>query len=283
MNAEKVLILGSRGFFGKNFISKFNSQVFYNDNLNLENYNELFSCVDSIKPTVIINCAGVVGSSIGNIDDVEIFERNNKILHNVFSVCSKFKTKLVVFSTYRVFGDVEQYSESDVHLSEMKNNSGYLLSKKVLDYYIKVYSKQIKILCLFLTNAYGEYDLFGEQSRIIPASIFKIYNYNNVFVDCNEKTQVNLLYIDDMLKIVENFLTNNVYCNKIVFNTKNTITIKNLHELIMDKMNRSIDIKYNNSKQIVSANSPKNTNFEFDYTDMEYGLSKTIDFYMRLK
>jgi dTDP-4-dehydrorhamnose reductase len=109
MNAEKVLILGSRGFFGKNFISKFNSQVFYNDNLNLENYEELFVYLNSIRPTVVINCAGVVGSSIGNIDDLEIFERNNKILHNVFSVCSKFKTKLVVFSTYRVFGDAEQY------------------------------------------------------------------------------------------------------------------------------------------------------------------------------
>jgi nucleoside-diphosphate-sugar epimerase len=283
MNAEKVLILGSRGFFGKNFISKFNSQVFYNDNLNLENYEELFVYLNSIRPTVVINCAGVVGSSIGNIDDLEIFERNNKILHNVFSVCSKFKTKLVVFSTYRVFGDAEQYSESDVHLSEIKNNSGYLLSKKVLDYYIKAYSEQIKILCLFLTNAYGEHDLFSEQSRIVPASIFKISNYDKVFIDCNEKTQVNLLYIDDIFKIVENFLTNNLYCNKIVFSTKNTITIKNLHELIMDKMNRSIDIKYNNSKQIVSANSPKNTNFKFDYTDMDYGLSKTIKFHMRHK
>ena len=283
MSAEKVLILGSRGFFGKNFISKFNSQVFYNDNLNLENYEELFVYLNSIKPTVVINCAGVVGSSICNIDDVEIFERNNKILHNVFSVCSKFKTKLVVFSTYRVFGDVEQYSESDVHLSEIKNNSGYLLSKKILDYYIKAYSEQIKILCLFLTNAYGEHDLFSEQSRIVPASIFKISNYDKVFVDCNGKTQVNLLYIDDILKIVEHLLNNNVYCNKIVFNTKNTITIKNLHELLMNKMNRSIDIKYNNSKQIVSANSPKNTNFEFDYTGTEYGLSKTIEFHMRLK
>jgi UDP-glucose 4-epimerase len=196
-------------------------------------------------------------------------------------VCSKFKTKLVVFSTYRVFGDAEQYSESDVHLSEIKNNSGYLLSKKILDYYIKAYSEQIKILCLFLTNAYGEHDLFSEQSRIVPASIFKISNYDKVFVDCNEKTQVNLLYIDDILKIVKHFLNNNVYCNNIVFSTKNTITIKNLHELIMNKMGKKIEIKYNNSKQIILANAPKNTNFEFDYTDMEYGLSKTIEFYIR--
>lgn len=272
------MILGSRGFFGKNFVSKYAcNNICYNDSLDLNNLEELESFIEESKPDVIVNCAGVVGSSIGNNNHVDIFERNNRITHNVFSACLKFNVNLVVFSTSRVFGQLSDYDEKDIHLSEIKNNFGYLLSKKILDYYVKMYSEHVRILCLFLTNVYGEFDTFEEYSKVVPASIYKIGIGQRFHASCNPETQINLCYIDDVVNSVNYCVANNIYGNLFMFDS--TLTIKQLHDLIMAEMKKEVDITYDNFKELVQINPPKKSFRLPNSTTIEQGLRKTINYY----
>ena len=74
MSIIKILILGSNGFFGKN-IKKLLKNINYEflcierkkiDILNKEQLDKVFISFD---PSIVINCAGMVGSSESNKDN----------------------------------------------------------------------------------------------------------------------------------------------------------------------------------------------------------------------
>ena len=160
---KKILILGSNGFIGKNLKKnlkevhddkKYEYIYLTKEKVDLKNKMSLKNYMEWKKPHIVINASGVVGSSLLNKEknDYNIFNENILILMNILECCKEINVeKIILFSTYRLFGeDVrENYDEYDINNAIIKNNFGYLESKKIQNIQMELFLKhyKIKIVC----------------------------------------------------------------------------------------------------------------------------------------
>ena len=306
----KILILGSNGFFGKNFkksLHKEEYEIFCLDktNINLLDYISLNTYFKTTQPNIVLHCAGIVGSSeINKLNNQFDILNNNIIINsNILNCCKENNVdKIFIFSTYRMFSDdiVEQYDETNlIHNTDRfmeHSNSGYLLSKHILQRQIQVYNKydKNKIICFILPNVYGKYDMFSVNGRIVPSLICKMYdamqNNTNVNINCNENTELNLVYINDIIKIVETCFYNDLSGDIIVFNEENIVTLQEISHYIKTVMNFQNDVLFKNEIPVTSTNIMKpniskfNTYFqEFKYTEILPSLQETVEYYISLQ
>lgn len=289
----KVIILGSRGFFGKNFIEYYNKinlyNIFYDNLLDIQNSIALDEYVNNIKPDVIINCAGIIGSSSMNIDDTTIFNSNLIINQNIFEICKKYNSHLILFSTYRLFSQEieDNYNETDYIKSNITNNFGYLYSKKCMNIQIEFYRKYFSITCLYLTNVYGLYDKYCINGRIIPAIIYKLNNFNNIQINCCKNTEINLIHIHDVIKLVDISITNKINDTIIIFYENNTFSIRYIIDFLCNIKNIQKNVNYTIDESIKKIKKPNQTKFKkyfqnFVFTDMKEGIKNTFEYYKNL-
>lgn len=309
----KILILGSNGFLGKNLKNLFkndskNIELLFVNKIEVDVTNKLMldSFFKENKPDIVINCCGVVGSSLinKNYDQLHIFNENTILNINILDCCKMHNVKkIIMFSTYRILNnksDVEFYDESNLHnyfhFNEQSNNIGYLLSKHVMDMQIKILQQNTEIIvtCLILPNIFGFYDNYCNNGKIIPSLLFKfkdaLMNNTNIYINCNENNKVNLIYINDLINIIkECCIDKDINGNMIVFNPNGTIDLKQLTDLIKSITNFENNIIFENpldnkdSKMII-PNTDKFKSFfpKFVFTDIPYSLSQTINYYFQL-
>jgi dTDP-4-dehydrorhamnose reductase len=109
---KKILILASTSFIGKNIKKKFEKKytIFCIDRKDVDFKNEelLKNAIKEIDPEIVINCCGIVGSSVKNknIHDYYILNENIILNANILNSCKNLNIKkIIVFSSYRLFGD----------------------------------------------------------------------------------------------------------------------------------------------------------------------------------
>jgi nucleoside-diphosphate-sugar epimerase len=299
---KKILILASTSFIGRN-IKKYLEKsytIFCVDRKDVDFKNEelLKSAIKQISPEIVINCCGVVGSSVKNknIHDYDILNENIILNANILNSCKNLNIKkIIVFSSYRLFGDKihENYDEDDIQTSEINYNVGYLTSKKVLDSQVKLFMKEYNtdIICLLMTNIFGRYDDFSINGRIVPSMIANIKkhldNQCDMMIPSSKNTLVNLVFVDDISKLVEIcILKENIRGNVIVFNKDGIITLDNLTNKISKLFNYKHDILFKDDHILTESNIMKPnlqvfSNFftDFKFTELETGLKATIDFF----
>lgn len=298
---KKILILASTGFIGKN-IKKYLEKKYIvlsidRKDVDFKNEELLKIAIKEIDPEIVIHCCGVVGSSVKNknIHDYDILNENIILNTNILNACKNINIKkIIVFSSYRLFGDEvhENYDENDVQMCNIKYNIGYLTSKKVLDAQIKLFMNEYKIdvICLFMTNIFGCYDDFAVNGRIVPSMIANIKqnkdNNTDMIVNSNKNTLVNLVFVDDISKIIEIcVLTENIRGSIIVFNKNGTTTLDNLTNKIANLFHYKNNILFTNENVLNESNIMKpnvrvfNEFFkDFAFTEIEKGLKITTDF-----
>ena len=298
---KKILILASTSFIGKNIKKYFEKKytVFYINRKDVDFKNELLlkNAIKEIDPEIVINCCGIVGSSVKNksLYDYDILNENIILNANILNSCKNLNIKkIIVFSSYRLFGDNihENYNENDIQTSNFNYNIGYLMSKKVLDTQIKLFMNDYKIdiVCLLLTNIYGCYDDFSINGRIVPSMLSNIKknmeNDSNTIINSNKNTLVNLIFVDDISKIVEiSILKENIRGNIIVFNKNGIITLDNLTHKIAKILDYKKQILFKEDRQLIESNimKPDLSTFNdffnnFEFTDLEKGLEITTNF-----
>jgi nucleoside-diphosphate-sugar epimerase len=301
---KKILILSSTGFIGKNIQEYFeNKYCVFSINrkdVDFKNENLLKKEITKINPEIIINCCGIVGSSVKNKNmyDYDILNENIILNTNILNSCKNLNIKkIIVFSSYRLFGDNihENYDENDVQTSDVNYNIGYLTSKKVLDTQINLFMKDYKIdiTCLIMTNIYGCYDDFSLNGRIVPSMISKIKknldNNSDMIIYSNKNTLVNLIFVEDISKIVEIcILKENIKGNILIFNKNGVISLDKLTKQISKLLNYKNKIFFemndemNDEKNVNNIMNPNLNKFyelfeNFVFTDIEKGLKITID------
>jgi nucleoside-diphosphate-sugar epimerase len=298
---KKILILASTSFIGKNIKKYFEKKytVYCIDRKDVDFKNELLlkNAIKEIDPEIVINCCGIVGSSVKNksLYDYDILNENIILNANILNSCKNLSIKkIIVFSSYRLFGDNihENYDENDIQTSYFNYNIGYLMSKKVLDTQIKLFMNDYKIdvICLLLTNIYGCYDDFSVNGRIVPSMIANIKknidNDSDTIVNSNQNTLVNLIFVDDISKIVEiSILNEQIKGNVIIFNKNGIITLGNLTHKIAKILDYKKNILFKEDTQVIESSimKPNLCRFNhffnnFEFTDLEKGLEITTNF-----
>ena len=249
---KKIFITGGAGFIGTNaakYFSKKKWQVYVFDNLSrkgttynirwlkkntniifikgdIRNFNNLSKTLTSIKPEVILHCAGQVAVTTSFINPREDFEINALGNLNVLESIrtNNLKSTLIYTSTNKVYGNLDS---AKVKLNKKryiyKNNikgidenhktdfhSPYGCSKGAADQYVRDYSRMYGInsyvlrqSCIYGTNQYGIEDQ-GWIAWFVIASLLG----KKITVFGDGKQVRDLLYIDDLNRLFE-ILANN--------------------------------------------------------------------------
>ena len=235
-NQKVILVLGSNGFLGSNFrVYLQNYLSFHPSSPNYEIHcwnKQQFDlrcperCLEAFKtlrPAVIINCCGIIGSSEMNKEknQFEMLNDNVMINANLLDCCKTLECleTIVFFSSYRLleipFGyytkEASTTSMSIVPADHKGGNIGYLLSKQIMHEQIRLFSdsySKCKVWCLVLPNIFGSYDTFAEGGRIVPSFITKLFSSTSevINIPCSGDIEVNLIFAEDVVKITAKLL-----------------------------------------------------------------------------
>lgn len=115
----KYLITGASGQLAKKFIEKLSSQDIYfyeHSKLDISDEKALKECIDSIKPSIIINCAAYNNVDKAEGDYEKAYNINAIAVGNIAKFSHKHKALLIHFSTDYVFDGLknEPYTEVDI-------------------------------------------------------------------------------------------------------------------------------------------------------------------------
>ena len=306
---KKILILGARGFIARNIYHKLNianAELIFQDKeaCNLYHLDSIQQSLFEHKPTIIINCAGIIGSSLSNKtkDQLDIFHSNIKININLLDAIkdATYVKQVIFFSSYRCFSKNKQiiqeepmYDNFDLNNILDDANSGYLVSKIMLEFQIKILSKNSNIIInnLYLPNIFGSFDYFNENSRIVPSLIYKIINLKKCAQPilknkCHLNISLNLLYVDDLIKIIETIILKNINCgNLIIYNSNNTFTLDRLIYVLNTQIYSDLDVLFDCPETLSTLPHYNNDKFNslfpnFIFTPIHESLDQTINHYL---
>lgn len=303
-----ILVTGGDGLVGRtlyNIVSKYNIKYkfcFINRKIcDLRNTRKVRKLFSIIKPDIVIHLAAKVGGLYYNMtNNYNILKENNEINMNIIECCRKFKVKkLINISSTCIFPDknivypltIDQLHNGLPHYS----NIGYSYSKRLLHIMSDIMSResQTRILNLIPTNLYGLYDNYNiRNGHVIPALIHKMYiakkTKTKMYVKGDGKAERQFLYAKDFARIILYFVNNddngNTEC--IITGDKET-SIRQTVEYMKDIFEYDGEIVYDKTyengqmKKTVEQTNNTETSKLFEYTKLQNGLKKTIEYFQR--
>jgi GDP-L-fucose synthase len=188
----KVLVTGSTGMVGRNFIEDRRSRYFEllapgRQNLDLTDANLVKAFFQNHKPDLVVHCAGRVGGISANINyPVEFLSENLDIGKNVImSAYQAGVKKFINLSSSCIYPKSAEnpLTESQILTGAFEpTNEGYAIAKLAalkLCEYITRQNSDFKYLTLIPCNLFGNYDQFElGKSHLIPSAILKIFQAN---------------------------------------------------------------------------------------------------------
>ena len=130
----KILILGLNGMLGNAFLKTINkydqfevygtvrtknniknskfTRIF--ENVSCEEFIKLEHILHELKPSVVVNCIGLVKQNSSSNDYIKSININSLFPHKVFDICQKINSRFIQISTDCVFSGARgYYSEKD--------------------------------------------------------------------------------------------------------------------------------------------------------------------------
>ena len=297
-----ILIAGSNGLVGSAILNELISSGqdavgLTRSNVNLLNRNEVFSYIQDLKPSAIIDAAAKVGG-IGANDKypVDFLTENLQIQSNLMDAAHNANVEKFVFlgSSCIYPRECPQPIKEEYLLTGPlePTNSAYALAKISGLELIKSYRKQHgkKWITVMPTNLYGPRDNFDLQnSHVLPALIRKFVEAINSGAKSVElwgtgSAVREFLYVEDLAKAVI-FCLNNYDSNEhINIGTGIGITIKELSEKISRLSGFEGEIKWDSSKpdgmpvKVLDVSRINQLGW-FATTDLDSGIEKTLSWY----
>jgi GDP-L-fucose synthase len=217
---------------------------------------------------------------------------NTNIIHRCNEVGIK---KLICFSSACAFPDGKYPLQEDM-LHDGKpyhTNLAYGYAKRMVDIQIQCYNQQYgtKYLTLIPTSLYGINDNFNlDNGHFIPSLIHKAYlakeNNQPLVVWGDGSPLRELLYVDDMAKIVMKFVENDNLNHSTYLTTSSIeVSVKDVALAVAKLMNIK-DVIFDTSKQNGQHRKPadpsrlKTVIEDMEFTPYKQGLQTTIDWFL---
>jgi GDP-L-fucose synthase len=305
---KRILITGGSGLVGKSLEKKLLNQeclFLSSKTCNLLNFNQVYNTFYSYKPTHVIHLASRVGGLYDNLESNYEFLSDNLQMHlNVVKMCELFNVKVLINiqSTCVFPNKIKEYPIKSEQLHEGEphySNAGYAYSKRMLEKlsFFLYQKSDITVYNLIPTNLYGENDNYNIiKGHVIPSLIHKTWNAINnntdLVINGDGSASRQFLYVSDFADIIVFFVNKDIstktYKSIIIAPPENhEIKIKELVEKITSKLgfkNKIIyDSTYSNGqvKKTVSDIELKENGIDYDFTDLDSGLHKTIMFFIK--
>ena len=300
MNTEtNTLITGASGLLGSQ-ISIINSLKPSSKALNLLNYEELNSYIIRYNIRKIINCAAMVGGIHANHTKMYDFFSNNLTMNmNVLRACKehRLETSIFILSTCILPANAKlPYVEDVLHDGEPHfTNYGYAYAKRMMEVGSRSLKEQhgISTYCLIPCNLYGPKDNYNlMDGHVIPSLIHKCYlakqNNEDFVVWGSGEPEREFIYADDLAQIIELMHNSNEdFPSKMIVSSSQAYKIKDIVELIAQKLNFTGNIVFDTSKPDGIFKKPTDSGLfkkyfpKFQWRNMEQGLDITIQYFLR--
>jgi len=298
----KILLVGGLGFIGKRFVKKYHKKYtliisgkksglkktqpenqfsdvsieFADITKNIENV------ISKHKPHLVIHLAALTGLVKCNNDRNKAFEINVNGTYEVIKSCISNNSRLIFISSREVYGETlgNETRETD---SLMPNNV-YGVTKMIGEEMIKAAHKKygLKYTILRLTNVYGpQGDNYGAQIMIKDA-----LKGNVTILGGTQK--INFVYVDDVVEIIDKIIHNPNSISEIYnVGSNDNLTIKKFVDIVLKLIQKNVNIEYkpmreNETNYFIPdiKKIQKDTGIK-DFTSIELGIRKTIDWYSK--
>lgn len=303
---KKILVTGGAGFLGSFVVQKLldkgvpKKNIFIPRSKDLD-LRKLENCVKTVRNRdVIIHLAGIVGG-IGYNRQIpgQMFYDNLMMGVQLMESARQAKVeKFIAIGTicaYPKFTPIP-FKEKDLWLGyPEETNASYGLAKKMLLVQAQAYRQQYGFNAIYLlpVNLYGPGDNFNpKSSHVIPALIKKVADAKDQgqsYIDVwgTGKASREFLYVDDCAEGIVLATEKYDKPGPINLGANREIRIRKLVKLICKFMDFKGEIRWDKAKpdgQPRRMVDPSLAKKEFGFkakTNLEKGLKKTIDYYLK--
>ena len=305
---KRIVVTGGKGFLGKYVVKRLkekgNENIFITtkDKYDLRDINDIKKMYSRLKPDIIIHLAAVVGGIGANKKNPGVFFYDNLIMSIQLMEQARLNSidKFVAIGTVCAYPKYTKvpFKEEDLWNGyPEETNAPYGLAKKMLLVQSKVYREQYDFNSIYLipTNLYGPGDNFNpDSSHVIPALIKKFHDAkingaSEVSVWGTGKATREFLYVEDCAEAIIMALEKYNRGEPINIGSGREISIRELVQKIREIINFEGKVIWDKTKsdgqprRCIDTSKAKK---EFGFvarTDLEYGLEKTVRWYLNNK
>lgn len=256
---NRIILIGSTGFLGKNIANNFKKNLvkFNSKNLNLKKIHNIKKVATKFKNSTIIYAAGMKRTRGDNFQN---FNLNLKLFNNLFGFFFENKPKKLIFlSSAEVYGFYKGKKKINEN-TNLKPATMYSKSKMIQENIIKFFAPKIgyNYIILRLPGVYGK-DI--ENQNIISKLVGALNKKKYFELKTSGNELRDYIYVNDVAKIIYKLTKkklNNLILNLatgksfkilqiikyIEKNFKKKINIKK----IINKKNEEYNLKYSNNR-----------------------------------
>ena len=250
---KNITIYSYKNIYFKNkFIWKF----YCDTNINTLDYEGIYSILDenNCKNILIINIDKVDDNIDTDLNDLKLFELNNKFNLNLMMACTELKiTNFINIVPLQLMNttDVIKYSE---HI----NNIGFINSKLITCLYSKILSSispKFKYTNIFTDEIISEYSFLSNDQGIVYELIYLIKKCEDdkILIPYHSDKILHIVHVDYVIDVLLNLINsdNLLHNYRVSTESNNLLTIQILSEFV----NQYFNERFSTNKILVYENN----------------------------
>lgn len=273
----KILLTGSGGFIGKNLKNylqdKYDLLTPRSYELNLIEENAVKEYFKSNEIDFIIHC-GSTGGARGVNDKDSTIEDNLGMVDNILKY-KKLDARVILFGSGAMYDKsrslrkVKEEEIGKVIPKDLYGKSKMLIAKKIRN--------RDDIVCLNIFACYG----YGEKENRFPSyAINQVLKREDIII--NQNVVFDYLFVEDMVKIVEHYITYKPIHNIINITPTKSVSLKEIAQIVNKFEKGSVKIKvanpimnneYTGDNSLLLSDIPN-----FNFTKIDEGLEKLYNY-----